>query len=100
MDLMAAEYDRRVTLMDLTGREIVATVQALEEMVGKSPFHDRMLLLPDPRTQAVELDRLYRIAVKGWTQHWANGRIKLPDFRMTDHTVREAIERFWPVAKQ
>ncbi len=101
MDLVAAEYDRRIMVMDLTGQEILATVQALEEMVGEFPFHDRMLLLPDPRTLAVELDHLYRVAVKGWTLHWAIDRaLERPDFRATGHSVREAIKRFWPVVKR
>lgn len=95
MDLVAAEYDRRISVTDLTGQEILATVQALEEMVGKDPFHDRMSLLPDPRTQEMEPDRIYRVAVKGWTYHWASGRLKLPDYQSTKHTVREAIARFW-----
>jgi hypothetical protein len=101
MDLMAAEYDRRIAVMDLTGQEILATVQALEEMVGEFPFNDRMLLLPDPRMLAVELDHLYRVAVKGWTLHWAiDHALERPDFRATGHSVREAIERFWPVVKR
>lgn len=100
MDLVATEYDRRIAVMDLTGEQILAKVKDLEDSIGTRVFHDRILFLPDPLTQEVDPDRLYRVAVKGWTYHYANRGIRLPDYRMTEHTVRDAIARFWPVVGQ
>jgi hypothetical protein len=100
MDLVAAEYDRRITVVVLTGQEVLATMEALEDAAGTGPFSSDLRLLPDHRTKEVEPDRTYRVAVKGWTYHWTSKYIKLPDFRTTEHTVRDAVARFWPVVER
>ncbi|MBN1867326.1 hypothetical protein JW916_08535 [Candidatus Sumerlaeota bacterium] len=110
MDLATFEYDMRIAVMDITGEELVAALDAFEEHrrkvaerelkpgeAGESARReDTYRFVPEPSPGSIQKARSYRVALHPWTVGDYSDKVNgnPPSFRLTDQTTREAIERF------
>ena len=95
MDVAAWEYSWQILVMELTGQELLAALQALEK---QDEGDEACRFLPKPQAGMIKSDHVYRVAVNPWAfmAYVRLTQTQPPSLRITDQSVKEAVERFWP----